>query len=67
MTCIRSCEGEEDGLYQACDGCGIYIECSDGAAIEHNCDGTDVWDDVDKQCVQAGQSRTCKLGGNCCK
>ena len=55
--CVRSCNGVDDGLYQACGSCYSYIECDQFNLIEHNCDEDLMFDDVIDVCVET--SSTC--------
>jgi len=56
--CISSCEGREDGEYQSCNGCNVYVTCSNGRIYDNRpCPGSLVWDDVIKRCEF--KSQTC--------
>lgn len=57
-TCIRSCEGLEDGDYQSCNGCRFYASCVAGQFIDGRpCPASLQWDDVAKKCL--GRTTTC--------
>lgn len=58
-SCIRNCEGLDDGDYQSCNGCTFYATCVSGHLIDRRpCAAWLQWDDVAKKCV--GKTTTCQ-------
>ncbi|KAK2182747.1 hypothetical protein NP493_339g03002 [Ridgeia piscesae] len=57
--CVRTCAGKENGDYQSCVSCHVYVTCSNGAMYDRRpCPAPTVWDDALKRCDWA--SSTCK-------
>ena len=49
--CVDDCTGLEDGDYQSCSGCHVYVSCSNGfMQSDRPCPGNLVWDDHKKRC-----------------
>ena len=65
--CIYSCDGQDDGEYQACEGCQHYYSCSGGSGQIQDCGWDSEWDDNQKSCVDKGDSSSCcgKWNTNC--
>ena len=59
-ACVRDCQDEEDGLYQNCRRCGIFVNCTDGELREDFCEEYEEWHEADKMCKN-GSSGTCEL------
>ena len=60
--CVSSCEGMEDGDYQSCNGCHVYVTCSNEIMHDNRpCPDGLVWDDNLKRCEW--ESSTCEDGG----
>jgi len=61
-VCISDCEGVEDGDYQSCLGCRVYVSCSNEVMSDYRpCPENLVWDDNLKKCHYT--SSTCRVGG----
>ena len=61
-NCVSSCKNQVDGDYQSCDGCHMYITCSNGISYDKRpCPPTLVWNDNKKLCDW--KSSTCKCIG----
>ena len=58
--CVRSCQDKEDGNYQNCRRCGIFVTCTDGELEEDFCEEGEEWHEADKMC-KSGNSGTCEL------
>ena len=57
--CTASCADKEDGDYQSCEGCDIYISCVGGQVKDKRlCPPSQFWDDNDKACLST--SSTCQ-------
>ena len=60
-ACVRSCSGLEDGHYQNCRRCSIYVDCTNEHLEEAVCDGDDEeWHEAEKMC-KSGSSGTCEM------
>jgi hypothetical protein len=57
-TCLRQCEGGQNGLYQSCKNCTHFIQCANGVPYYQACPEELVFDDSAKVCVR--QSTTCE-------
>ncbi|KAK2159251.1 hypothetical protein NP493_1732g00011 [Ridgeia piscesae] len=58
-ACIRSCKTARNGDHQSCDGCHMYVTCSNGGMYNHRpCPAGLMWNDNKKRCDW--KSRTCK-------
>ena len=56
--CVSSCFGRDDGDYQSCIGCNVYVSCSNYGAIDNRrCPEDLVFDDTEKRCMKT--SATC--------
>ena len=59
--CVSNCRKIRNGDYQSCDGCDVYVTCSNGLITEDRpCAASLVWNDETRQC--AGTSPTCDEG-----
>ena len=68
---MSSCEGHEDGNFQSCNGCDVYITCSYGVATDNRpCPAGLVWNDNIHNCdwtsptCQGGQTQVQDNGEN---
>ena len=51
-ACVRLCSGLENGFYQSCFSCKLYVWCFNGIFLEHRmCTGYREWDDTTKTCT----------------
>ncbi|KAI0241151.1 hypothetical protein LSAT2_001108, partial [Lamellibrachia satsuma] len=58
--CVSSCVGRDDGNYQSCIGCNVYVSCSNYKAIDNRpCPEDLVFDDTEKSCMKT--SATCAV------
>lgn len=58
-TCITVCQGKANGVYQSCEGCHVYANCSRGKLKVLPCQSYGLyWDDNLKMCEN--KSETCK-------
>ncbi len=49
--CVSSCTGVLNGDYQSCQGCHVYVTCSNGIAYDgRNCPAGLLWDDNIRRC-----------------
>ena len=49
--CVSSCAGVANGDYQSCNGCNVYVTCSNGIKYDNRpCPASLVWDDFEKRC-----------------
>ena len=56
--CVSSCTGMPDGDYQSCNGCNVYVTCSNEIIHDdRHCPDGLVWDDNLKRCEW--ESTTC--------
>ena len=56
--CVSSCTGMPDGDYQSCNGCNVYVTCSNEIIHDDRpCPDGLVWDDNLKRCEW--ESTTC--------
>jgi len=58
-TCIKSCAGYADGVYQPCFTCEKYVTCQQGKFTMVSCLPSLQYDDEMQECVS--QSTTCSL------
>lgn len=49
--CVTSCDSMEDGEYQSCDSCQVYVICTNGQRNEGNCPQYTLWDNDRKKCL----------------
>ena len=58
-SCMASCDDVNDGDYQSCAGCNVFVSCLKGVMVKRTCETGTKWDDDKKSCVAA--SSTCEL------
>ena len=61
--CVDKCKNRDNGNYQSCNGCNVYVTCINGQMIDNRpCAGGTEWDDIQRTCVAPGNSTTCSSG-----
>lgn len=56
--CVNNCYGVQNGDYQSCYGCRVFVTCSNGLTYDRRpCPWFLLWDDYRKRCEW--RSRTC--------
>ena len=49
--CVSDCTDKPNGDYQSCEGCNVYVTCSNGILHPNRpCPANLVWDDNLKRC-----------------
>ena len=59
-NCVRSCANQPNGDYQSCDGCDVYVTCSNGLTYDNRpCPSKIVWNDKIKACDWTSPTCVC--------
>ena len=65
VDCVSSCENMPDGDYQSCNGCNVYVTCSNEIIHDNRpCPDGLIWDDNLKRCQLTSDTCNSEDGNN---